>query len=55
MDETEKARVGTLVAERTEAKRRRDWAAADAIRNSLKAEGILLEDGPAGTTWKKLS
>ena len=54
MDEAGKARVDSLVAERAEAKRRKDWAAADAIRNGLKAQGIVLEDGPAGTTWKQL-
>jgi len=54
MDESERGRIDTLVAERTEAKRRRDWAAADSIRDSLKAESIILEDGPAGTKWKKL-
>jgi cysteinyl-tRNA synthetase len=54
MDGAEKARIDSLLAERVEAKRRKDWAAADAIRNTLKAEGIVLEDGPSGTIWKKL-
>ncbi|MCX7027575.1 MAG: cysteine--tRNA ligase [Spirochaetes bacterium] len=54
MDEVEVARIDALVASRKEAKRRKDWAAADAIRNSLKSEGIVLEDGSAATTWKKL-
>ena len=38
---------------RTEAKERRDFAAADRIRDELKAEGILLEDTPSGTTWRR--
>jgi len=38
---------------RTEAKKNRDFAEADRIRDELKAEGILLEDGPGGTTWRR--
>ena len=54
MDGEERTRIDSLVARRAEAKLSKDWAAADAIRNSLKAEGVILEDGPAGTIWKKL-
>lgn len=38
---------------RTEAKARRDFAEADRIREELKADGVLLEDGPSGTTWRR--
>jgi cysteinyl-tRNA synthetase len=46
-------RVEGLITARTEAKARRDFAEADRIRDELKAEGILLEDGAQGTTWRR--
>ena len=45
--------INARIAERTEAKKSRDFATADRIRDELKAEGIVLEDGPGGTTWRR--
>jgi len=46
------ATVDALVAERTEARKSKDWARADAIRRKLEAMNVLLEDRPEGTAWK---
>ena len=47
-------RVEAQIAARAEAKARRDFAEADRIRDALKSEGVLLEDGAQGTTWRRL-
>jgi len=42
-----------LMKERDRARANKDWAAADRLRNELAAIGIIVEDTPAGTTWKR--
>ncbi|MFI5246395.1 MAG: cysteine--tRNA ligase [Gemmatimonadales bacterium] len=46
--------VEEKLLERTAARQRRDFAAADSVRNTLEEKGIAIEDFPTGTRWKKL-
>jgi cysteinyl-tRNA synthetase len=46
-------RIEAMIAERAAAKRAKDFARADAIRKALGDAGVVLEDSPAGTTWRR--
>ena len=45
--------IDALVAARTAARAARTWADSDRIRDALAADGIVLEDGPGGTSWRR--
>jgi cysteinyl-tRNA synthetase len=51
--ELTEAAIDALIGQRSQAKKNKDFKAADAIRAQLAAQGILLEDGPSGTTWRR--
>ena len=44
--------IETMIQERNQARKRKDWAKADSIRSELSTQGIILEDGPQGTNWR---
>lgn len=52
-DDVDAAEIDALVQQRSQAKAARDFAKADAIRDELQARGIVLEDGPDGTRWRR--
>ena len=45
--------IKALIAERDAAKRNKDYARADAIRDQLKTQGVVLEDSREGTRWRR--
>jgi len=47
------AAVEDLIARRISARADKNWAEADSIRDELDAAGIILEDGAAGTSWRR--
>lgn len=51
--EDEVAQIEALIVERNRARAEKDWPAADVARDGLNALGVILEDGPGGTTWRK--
>ncbi|MGS0726424.1 cysteine--tRNA ligase, partial [Shewanella sp. 0m-11] len=48
----EVAEIEALIVERNRARAEKDWPAADVARDGLNALGVILEDGPEGTTWR---
>ncbi|HHJ12517.1 MAG TPA: cysteine--tRNA ligase [Chromatiales bacterium] len=45
--------IEALIEARNRARAEKNWAEADRIRDALQAAGIVLEDGPQGTTWRR--
>lgn len=52
--EEDKTEIEELIAERLQARADKNWGRADQIRADLLKRGIELEDGPNGTTWRKM-
>ncbi len=51
-DRMDTAKIEKLVEERTAARAQKEWARSDEIRDALKKMGVILEDGPKGTSWR---
>lgn len=47
------ADIDSLIEQRAAAKQEKNWAESDRIRDELQAQGIVLEDGAGGTTWRR--
>ncbi|CNG67816.1 cysteinyl-tRNA synthetase [Yersinia enterocolitica] len=52
-DDDEVAKIEVLIKQRNDARSSKDWALADSARDQLNELGIVLEDGPQGTTWRR--
>ncbi len=46
--------IEALIEERQNARKEKNWALSDKIRDDLKAQGIVLEDTPSGAKWKRI-
>ncbi len=51
-DRVDADEIERMIDERTRARADKDWARADALRDRLKEMGVILEDGPQGTSWR---
>ena len=48
----DEAKVIALIEERTEARKQKNWARSDEIRDQLKEMGVTIEDSKDGTKWR---
>jgi cysteinyl-tRNA synthetase len=48
------ADIDALIAKRLQARKEKNWAESDRIRDELKNSGVILEDGPGGTVWRRI-
>lgn len=51
--ESDDQAIETLIEQRARAKKEKNWTEADRIRDELQRRGIILEDGPGGTRWRR--
>ena len=54
VDDDTSRRIQEMVEARDRARKERDFATADRLRAELEAQGVRLEDTPAGTRWKRV-
>jgi cysteinyl-tRNA synthetase len=52
-DNLDEASIEALIQQRLDARKAKQWAESDRIRDELKAQGVILEDNAGGTTWKR--
>ena len=45
--------IEQFIQQRLQARKNKNWAESDRLRDELKAQGIVLEDGPQGTSWRR--
>ncbi|MFP3467828.1 cysteine--tRNA ligase, partial [Leifsonia sp. SIMBA_070] len=55
MDPAERAEIDALIEKRQAARAAKDWAVADEVRDELNARKIQVDDGPEGSTWRKMA
>lgn len=51
-DSIDPSEIEKMIEDRKAARKAKDWSRADEIRDHLKEMGVVLEDGPQGTTWR---
>ncbi|MEA1943201.1 MAG: cysteine--tRNA ligase [Pseudomonadota bacterium] len=54
MDPAERAEIDALIEKRQAARAAKDWTVADEVRDELNARRIQVDDGPEGSTWRKV-